>query len=142
MNTLKNAADIIKNILGNRNNLLILAFIGVLVLILAMPSGESKEETSYTAKKESENEQDELETRLERILKNTEGVGEVRVMITGKEEGESFTKEESGENDVEGVVVVAEGAENPNVKKKIQDIVLALFPIEAHKIEIVKMKAE
>ena len=58
MNTLKNAADIIKNILGNRNNLLILALIGVLVLILAMPSGESKEETSYTAKKESENEPD------------------------------------------------------------------------------------
>lgn len=141
MNTSKNAADIIRNILGNRNNLLILALIGVLVLILAMPQGESEKEITGHMNQTEEENGEELEERLERILKNTQGVGEVRVMITKAGQEESFAKEE-GNNEVEGVVVVAEGAENPDVKKKIQDIVVALFPVEVHKIEIVKMKAE
>lgn len=141
MNTSKNAADIIRNILGNRNNLLILALIGVLVLILAMPQGESEKEITGHMNQTEEENGEELEERLERILKNTQGVGEVRVMITKTGQEESFAKEE-GSNEVEGVVVVAEGAENPDVKKKIQDIVVALFPVEVHKIEIVKMKAE
>lgn len=141
MNTSKNAADIIRNILGNRNNLLILALIGVLVLILAMPQGESEKEITGHMNQTEEENGEELEERLERILKNTQGVGEVRVMITKAGQEESFAKEE-GSNEVEGVVVVAEGAENPDVKKKIQDIVVALFPVEVHKIEIVKMKAE
>lgn len=80
-----------------------------------------------------------MEERLEQVLKSTEGVGEVRVMITETEEKGTF-EENSNQCNVQGVVVVAQGAEDAGVKKKIQDIVLALFPIEAHKIEIVKMK--
>lgn len=38
MDTSKKGADIIRNIMGNRNNLLILALLGVLVLVLAIPS--------------------------------------------------------------------------------------------------------
>lgn len=40
---------------------------------------------------------------------------------------------------VEGIVVVAEGGENSVVIKNISDAVLALFPVEAHKIKVVKM---
>ena len=40
---------------------------------------------------------------------------------------------------VEGVLVVAQGAEDSMAKKSIQEAVMALFPIEAHKIKIVKM---
>ena len=85
---------------------------------------------------------EQLEERLERILKHTEGVGEARVMITEAEDTKSFASDKENEGTVEGVVVVAQGATDPAVKKKIQDIVIALFPIEAHKIEIVKMKAD
>lgn len=125
-----------KNILANKNNLLIIALVGVMLLVIAMPVGKSKSTlpTVQTDKQESI----EVEERLEKVLKNTEGVGEVRVMITGCDQGSAFDEKESG--NVQGVVVVAEGAEDAAVKKKIQDIVLALFPIEAHKIEIVKMK--
>lgn len=140
MDTWKNGADIMKRILGNRNNLLILALLGVLVLVFAIPT-EKKEDTASYETKETEG-KEELEERLERILKNTEGVGAVKVMITQKGEEDSFTGEKEEGSEVEGVVVVAEGAENPVVKKKIQDIVVALFPIEVHKIEIVKMKAD
>lgn len=140
MDTSKKGADIIRNIMGNRNNLLILALLGVLVLVLAIPT-EKKTESKMDFKANEEAGGEQLEERLERILKHTEGVGEVRVMITEAEE-KSFASNKENEGTVEGVVVVAQGATDPAVKKKIQDIVIALFPIEAHKIEIVKMKAD
>lgn len=40
---------------------------------------------------------------------------------------------------VEGILVVAEGGENPVVIKNISEAVLALFPVEIHKIKVVKM---
>lgn len=40
---------------------------------------------------------------------------------------------------VEGVLVVAEGGGNSTIIKNISDAVLALFPIEPHKIMVVKM---
>lgn len=138
MDTSKNAASIMKRILGNRNHLVILALLGALILILAVPSGNQVK----TAVDRTEEEKEDVERRLEKILKNTEGVGEVRVMITKSSKTESFTGEETESGQVQGVVVVAEGADNAIVKKKIQRIVLALFQVEAHKIEIVKMKAD
>lgn len=41
--------------------------------------------------------------------------------------------------DVEGILVVAEGGGNAQVAKNISDAVLALFPVEVHKIKVVKM---
>ena len=41
--------------------------------------------------------------------------------------------------EVEGVLVVAEGGGNAKVAKNISDAVLALFPVEVHKIKVVKM---
>ncbi len=43
---------------------------------------------------------------------------------------------------VEGVLVIAQGGGDSAVKKDILDAVMALFPIEAHKIKIVKMQTE
>ena len=40
---------------------------------------------------------------------------------------------------VEGVLVVAQGGGDPKVAKNISDAVLALFPVEVHKIKVVKM---
>lgn len=109
--------------------------------MLAIPT-EKKTESKMDFKTNEEAGGEQLEERLERILKHTEGVGEARVMITEAEDTKSFASDKENEGTVEGVVVVAQGATDPAVKKKIQDIVIALFPIEAHKIEIVKMKAD
>ena len=43
---------------------------------------------------------------------------------------------------VEGVVVIAQGGDRPEVKKNITEAIVALFDIEPHKIKIVKMKSE
>lgn len=40
---------------------------------------------------------------------------------------------------IEGVVVVAEGGGNPTVVSGIADAVKALFPVEAHRIKVMKM---
>ncbi len=89
MDTSKKGADIIRNIMGNRNNLLILALLGVLVLVLAIPT-EKKTESKMDFKTNEEAGGEQLEERLERILKHTEGVGEARVMITEAEDTKSF----------------------------------------------------
>ena len=41
---------------------------------------------------------------------------------------------------VEGVIVIAEGGGNAQVKQNILEAVEALFPVEAHKIKIMKME--
>ncbi|MEH2942933.1 stage III sporulation protein AG [Lachnospiraceae bacterium KK002] len=53
-------------------------------------------------------------------------------------EGQPFIAKESVPA-VEGVLVVAEGGGNGKVTKNISDAVLALFPVEVHKIKVVKM---
>ena len=72
--------------------------------------------------------QSSLECRLQNILENVEGVGEVKVMLMTEE------------TEVRGVLIAAEGASDPVVVQKIQQAVMALFQIEAHKIKIMKMK--
>ena len=42
--------------------------------------------------------------------------------------------------EVTGVLISAQGGENPVTVYKIQQAVMALFQVEAHKIKIVKMK--
>ena len=43
---------------------------------------------------------------------------------------------------IEGVVVVAQGGNKPEVSKNITEAIVALFDIEPHKIKVVKMKSE
>lgn len=44
--------------------------------------------------------------------------------------------------EVEGVIVIAQGAGTGNVSKNISDALQALFGIEAHKIKVVKMETQ
>lgn len=42
------------------------------------------------------------------------------------------------EPEIEGVLVIAEGGDNPSVAKNISEAILALFSIDAHKIKVMK----
>lgn len=44
--------------------------------------------------------------------------------------------------EIEGVVVVVQGGDKPEVRKNITEAIVALFDIEPHKIKIIKMKSE
>lgn len=122
-----------------------LLLLGLLLAVAAMPvSHETEKETPFILSGSSESEdtvlKTELETKLESILSKTEGVGEVRVMLmTGKKKDtQGFSG--SDETEVTGVLITAQGAENPVTVQNIQQAVMALFQIDAHKIKIMKMK--
>lgn len=43
------------------------------------------------------------------------------------------------EPEIEGIIVIAKGGDDPVIVKNISDAVLALFQVEAHKIKVMKM---
>ena len=86
-----------------------IALLGVLLLIIAMPSGSrtavsktdnfgtvSGTEAEKTTKKEDYSEY--LENKLERVLAQMEGVGRVTVMITVSDNGESVVEKDASES--------------------------------------------
>lgn len=101
-----------------------------------------------------------LEERLEEILPEISGVGNVSVMVTAKNYGKiTLAKDtsESGEEtlilnqkgggedakiieesypSIEGVIIVAEGGGNSKVKESLSNAVEALLGVEAHKIKV------
>lgn len=75
---------------------------------------------------------------MEALLSHVEGVGKTEVILmTGNSSGGFY---QSGEEKVTGVLIAAQGADNPVISQKIVQAVMALFQVEAHKIEVMKMK--
>ena len=125
------------------------------------PSGSNSQQESYVSY---------LENRLEEVLGQMEGVGKVKVMITVSDTGETvvekdirttidsetqeetvFVEDNTGSYpyvgkeimpSIEGIVVVAEGGGNATVAANISNAAMALFPVEAHKIIVVKMSSK
>ncbi|MCH5251681.1 MAG: stage III sporulation protein AG [Lachnospiraceae bacterium] len=109
-----------------------------------------------------------MEQELSELLQKVEGVGQVQVMLTLKASNEKVTLkdniskgsdseeetvliEDSDRNsspyviqekepEIEGVVIVCDGGEDPVMKREITGAVSALFQIESHKIKIMKSK--
>lgn len=177
----------------------VIALAGVLILIIAIPTGERKTEnispaesgqedgitTNNTLPDHSDGDDylSNLEEKLKNVLSQMEGVGKVEVMITVSDSGESVVEKDisgstttTSETDssggtrtttessseaaavyvetgqetypyvqkekmptIEGVMVVAEGGGNSVVASNISEAVKALFPVEAHRIKVVKM---
>ena len=78
-----------------------------------------------------------LESRLEELLSNVEGVGKVEVIIMTGDEGNTDSFSISSKNEVTGVLVAAQGAVTV---QNIQQAIMALFQIDANKIRIMIMK--
>lgn len=127
-----------------RTQWIILLLLGLLLAAAAMPvSHDSKKEGSLVAADKSgqeETEKSELEKKLEDLLSSTEGAGEVRVMLMTGTDGNTGSFYGTQETEVTGVLIAAQGADNPVTVQRIQKAVMALFQIEAHKISIMKMK--
>lgn len=62
---------------------------------------------------------------------------ETTVYDSGKGDGEPFIAKELTPQ-IEGILVVADGGNKTAVKQNISNAILALFPVEAHKIVVVK----
>lgn len=129
---------------------LVLLLAGVLLAVIALPVKDSRTKDSGTDLDSSLSysggdsgsvftQKEYMERQMEEILSQVEGVGQVRVMLSlSEDESVSFYGEESMPK-VEGVLIAAKGAGNSVVERNIQQAVMALFPVEAHKIKIMKM---
>lgn len=173
---------------ATRDNLLIMALLGILLMVISIPVGkqESVEEQGQAPPADAEDMfagigdgyaasyEQEMEERLEELLQSMEGVGNVKVMITlaasdekivlkdydiseGQDslktvENTVFYTDETGQESpycqkiitprVEGVVVVAEGGDDPGRIIEITDVIQSLFDVPVHKIRVVRMKSE
>lgn len=83
--------EFLKNGLWKRNSLVLLLLVGILLVVVAVPSSEeglpgAEEQTERQTAEGKEMGQKQYETylerRLEKVLADVEGVGRVRVMIT------------------------------------------------------------
>lgn len=122
---------------------MVLLLLGMLLTVIALPVSDSKEQAKKSPDPAENTERYEvdrtlLETKLESILENTEGVGKVQVLLMTGEGKQGFYGTENTE--VTGVLIAAEGADDSVTVQNIQQAVMALFQIEAHKIKIMKMK--
>ena len=120
---------------------IVLLLLGLLLSVIALPVSKGNSDTAgekhLTASQTTQEQKSELEEKLENLLENAEGVGKVKVMLM-EDGGQGVYS--AGETEVTGVLIVAEGADNAVTVQKIQQAVMALFQIDAHKIRIMKMK--
>ncbi|MDO5391506.1 MAG: hypothetical protein Q4F24_10530 [Eubacteriales bacterium] len=122
---------------------LVLLLFGLLLAVIAMPvskkDGEEADSGLSVSKSRDEETSDRLERKLEQVLGQVEGVGNVQVMLYPSNTSNSWSSLETSAC-VQGVLIVAEGADDPVIVQKIQESVMALFQVEAHKIKVMKMK--
>lgn len=105
--------------LPKKNQWIVVLLIGILLVVIAIPT--------KTVPETMENYSSNVEIRLENMLQKIEGVGKVSVMITFRESEQ-----------VEGIVVIAEGAKNAVMVQKITEVVQALFDVDSHKIKVIE----
>lgn len=132
----------------------VLFLTGLLLLLLSLPTSDKKTEGEEDAgfsksdffqiegdaeeKQSQERSKTELEERLEQVLAQVFGVGKVDALVMTEEKRmDSFSNVSP---QVTGVLVVAEGADNPVIVQNIKDACESLFQLEPHKIKIMKMK--
>lgn len=111
---------------------------------------------------------EQMERQVESILEHVDGVGAVEAMITLKASREKVTLKDNAQDDgrseeksvliedenkntspyivqevepeVEGIVIVCAGGDNPTIQREIIAAISALFPVQSHKIKVMKSK--
>lgn len=128
---------------------MILVLLGLLLVIIALPTAEDAasgistlSDTVNVSSDDAAVRSSDLELQLEQVLSRTEGVGKVQVMLNLSQDEKNFSaiSDTSGQQKIQGALIVAEGGEDSVTVRKIQEAVMALFQIEAHKIKVMKMK--
>jgi stage III sporulation protein AG len=130
----------------DKNTWIVLGLLGILLLVIALPAEKTDtEESEPTVESADAVLSSEMELHLQETLEAMEGVGHVRVMITWKETdaaSDGFSVSKNQESEVQGILVVAQGGGDSLVRQNILQSLQALFPLEAHKITIVKMSMQ
>ena len=162
--------DMIKNRLllkKYRVLLIITMLIGIALILISKTGNNVKDDGAELSQEVSveDCQNDEMtEEKLEKILSSAFGVGKIEVFISYKSTDEKLVLKDgdgrggestvmyeasSGEEpfvykslypQIEGVIIVAEGADRSDVKNTITDAVSAVLEIPLHKVKVLKMK--
>lgn len=117
--------------------------------ILGKVEGVGKVQVMITLKSNGEKQVEKDTESTENTTEETDSQGgERKTTDYSKKESTVFVEGENGESEpyviketepeIEGVLVIADGGDKPSVAKNISEAVLALFPIDAHKIKVMK----
>ena len=110
-----------------KNQWPIVLLMGVLLVVISMPVKTTETRIQQPLYEEREESQStEIEKRLENLLEGMQSVGKVKVMITYQEDEK-----------IEGIVILADGADNAIVIRNVTEVVQALFDVDAHKIKVI-----
>lgn len=129
---------------GTKDKVILCFLAGILLLVIAIPIGDKKYGKTVSVENVLSNDKEErsisdnaalLEFQLEQILSQIEGIGQVKAMITL----EPFIDDHELP-EIRGVLVVSEHGDDPVQILKIQETVMTLFQIDAHKIKVMKLK--
>ena len=133
----------IRSLLGGmgKQQWILLLLLGLLLTVAAMPVSRRTNETTTVQKNILDNgsqvEKSQVEQKLADLLESVEGVGKVKVMVMTGGNKSLYLSEET---EITGVLIAAEGAGDPVTVQNIQQAVMALFQVDAHKIKIMKME--
>lgn len=140
-----------KLLLGmDRQKWLVVILLGILLLVIAMPvdhgdqgDGENGSQTvgsqgdGENGSEDSESYEERLEQRLEECIGQMEGVGEVEVMITLEDQGESVVAQDSSSTSRNTVRTQGEG-ETEDSRESSRDSTTVMaedYPYETRKIQ-------
>ena len=115
--------------LPKKNTWMILLLVGVLLVVIAIPTKTEPRNSSLSVYDETGQEATDMEKRLQNLLQKMQGVGEVYTMITYQ-----------NDKQVEGIVIIADGGGDAVVVRNITDVVRALFDVDSHKIKVIGKK--
>lgn len=115
-------ANLVKRMDGKIKDSIILAVLGIFVVVLAWQVFHTEEENSTPVFAT------ETEMKVVRLLQEIDGVGEANVIVYEKD------------GDIEGVVVVCEGANNLRVVMNVREAVAAALGTEEKIIKIYQKK--
>lgn len=115
--------------LPKKNSWMILLLVGVLLVVIAIPTKTETKKDTLSIYDDSEPNESDMEKRLQSLLQQMQGVGEVHTMITYREDKQ-----------VEGIVIIADGGGDAVVVRNITEVVRALFDVDSHKIKVIEKK--
>ena len=115
--------------LPKKNTWMILLLVGVLLVVIAIPTKTEPGVNSLSIYDDVSPNETDMEKRLQSLLQQMQGVGEVHTMITYRDDKQ-----------VEGIVIIADGGGDAVVVRNITEVVRALFDVDSHKIKVIEKK--
>lgn len=138
-----------------KENMLVLLLSGILIYVILLPVEDDKNDRSWNksavtdrqasadsgmSQNSNQNTKKALEKELADFLTGVAGVGRVEVLLYCKEnKTDDIFSEGEMTTEIEGVIISAEGASNEQVRLQIMKMVMALYGLEANKVEVVPM---